>query len=166
MYFSWPHAQRQRLAFLSKVCAKKSRIQHQNLETKTLPYLGILECLSSCPVCAGTFQQLARSCCLLSLFCSASCPLLFRVSFSIPRFWVPAASGSEQTLLGKASSFSNICQESGFCSFLCSLLTSLINGNLFYRMHFSFFFPILSKLFYLYFSSIQCIRKNPESILT
>lgn len=88
------------------------------------------------------------------------------LSFSIPRFWVPAVSGSEQTLLGKASSFSNVCQESGFCSFLCSLLTSLINGNLFHRMHFSFFFPILSKLFYLYFSSIQHIRKNPESILT
>lgn len=100
------HTQRQRLALLSEVCAKRSRIQYQNLETNTLHYLGILECLSACTVCAGAFQQLACSCQGVSLFCSAACPLPSRVSFSIQRFWVPAAPGSEPSLLGKASSFS------------------------------------------------------------
>lgn len=148
------------------VCAKRSRIQHQNLETNTLHYLGILECLSSCTLCVGAFQQLACSCYGVSLFCSVSCPLPSRVSFSIPRFWAPAAPGSEPSLLGKASSFSSTWQDSSSCSFPCSLLISLINGNLYFRKHFSFLFPIHNKLFYLRFSSIQCIRQNPESILT
>lgn len=89
----------------------------------------------------------------------ASCPLPSRVSFSIQRFWNHNHLSQEKPVNSAASSRIQI-------PFPCPLLISLIKGNLYFRLHFSFFFPILSKQFYLHFSSIQCIGQNPESILT
>ena len=141
MYSPWPqpHTQRQRPALLPMFCAKRSRIQQQSLEIKVFRTTQVhggsssLNCVCRGILITGMLLQWS----LTFLSCSLS-PFLQLFS-SIQQLWLPAAPGPELSLLGKTGSSSSIWQGSSFCSFPSSFLTSPINGDLFFRMHFSFF---------------------------